>query len=125
MPDEERGVRPLRGAERRRDTRTVVDFPVVIALPDGEHQARLRDVSQSGVCFFLDRRIPEMTILQMEFDLPRNTGGEEAHVTGGGVVVRCQPVSQHVDHYEVAVFLNDLSSENRERLAQYVSSQAG
>jgi hypothetical protein len=41
------------------------------------------------------------------------------------VVVRCQPLSPRVDHYEIAVFLNDINEENRDRLDAYVAREAG
>jgi len=104
--------------ERRRQPRVSFDCPVTIALPDGEFDARLRDLSTSGVCFFLDRRIPEMTVLQMQLPL-----GEEKTIQGSGVVVRCQPVSPHVDHYEVALFFSDLSEDSRRDLAEFVGAR--
>jgi hypothetical protein len=117
-----------KGAERRRHPRAPLDWPITISLPDGDHEARLRDVSRSGVCFFLDRRIPEMTVLRMELDLPIRAGDvpgadpKERHVGGTGVVVRCQPLSPHVDHFEIAIFLNEITDEDRERLESYVSA---
>jgi len=110
------------GSERRRHPRVALDWPLTITLEDGTHQARLRDISQAGVCFFLDRRIPEMTILRMSLDLPQDGGASLAPIQGGGVVVRCQALSEHVDHYEIAVFLNDVADEHRERLTAYVDA---
>lgn len=119
-------TREPRGAERRRHPRVPFDWPVTIALPDGEHAARLRDVSRAGVCFFLDRRIPEMTVLRLAVDLPeRGTGAArspEYTVRGSGVVVRCRPLSPHVDHFEVAVFLNDISELDRAKLEAFVQA---
>ncbi len=109
-----------RGAERRRDPRAHIDLPIKIALPDGEHDARLRDVSKGGVCFYLDRKIPEMTMLRLELDLPSEPGELPQRVRGAGVVVRCLPLSPQIDHYEIAVFLNDITDSNRERLEEYV-----
>jgi hypothetical protein len=103
------------GIERRRHPRRPVGWPLRISLPDGEHEARLRDISRAGLCFFLDRRIPEMTLLRLRIEPPANGGPPEA-VEGGGVVVRCRPLSPHVDHYEIAVFLNELDASNRRRL---------
>ena len=119
--------------ERRRHPRVTLDWPVTIALSDGTHEARLRDVSRAGVCFFLDRRIPEMTILRMQLDLPPGLGsgapvvedGPLLRIEGGGVVVRCQALSPHVDHYEVAVFLNDIDDDNRDRLEEFLVAREG
>ena len=41
---------------------------------------------------------------------------------GNGVVVRCRALAPSLEHYEVAVFLNDMTEEDRERLADFVSS---
>lgn len=111
------------GHERRRHPRATIDCPVTIALADGPHQARLRDVSRAGVCFFLDQRVPEMTILRMELDLPEEEEGEQTHIEGSGVVVRCQPIGPHVEHFEVAVFMNDMTESNREALEGYVQAR--
>jgi hypothetical protein len=115
--------------DRRRYSRVPLDWPVTIALADGTFPARLRDVSQAGMCFFLDRRVPEMTILRMDLVLPpapgKAPGATGERVTGSGVVVRCQALSRHVDHYEIAVFLNDLDDEARARIAAFVSRAGG
>jgi len=110
------------GSERRRHPRVALDWPLTISLDDGTYQARLRDISQAGVCFFLDRRIPEMTILRMSLSLPQDGGEALAPIQGGGVVVRCQALSERVDHYEIAVFLNDVDEEHRIRLTAYVDA---
>ena len=43
-----------RGAERRQHLRARAEWPITIRLEDGEHEAKLRDVSRGGICFFLD-----------------------------------------------------------------------
>ena len=108
------------GAERRRYPRVPLDLPLTVSLDDGIHEGRLRDVSSAGVCFFLDREVPEMTILRMRFDLPVNGSGGSGAVDGTGVVVRCRPLSPCVDHYEIAVFLNDLTEGDRRRITEFV-----
>ena len=110
--------RPQGSDERRHHPRATVDWPLTIALEDGPHEARLRDVSRSGVSFYLDQRVPEMTLLRLELELP----GSGVRVRGTGVVVRCQPVSPALEHFEVAVFLNDMGAEDREARAALVRS---
>jgi hypothetical protein len=116
--------RPSHPAERRLHPRVEVDCPVTVSLPDGQHAARLRDLSRAGVCLFLDRRIPEMTILGLSLELPPLPGARARRVQGRGVVVRCQALSPHVDHFEIAVFLNDLDERNRRTLEDYVALRA-
>ncbi len=112
--------------ERRRHPRVPFDWPVTIALADGTFQARLRDVSRAGMCFFLDRRVPEMTVLRMDLELPPAPGKEQGErVSGSGVVVRCQALSKHLDHYEIAVFLNHLTDEARAAIEVFVTRAAG
>jgi hypothetical protein len=108
---------PREGDDRRHHPRVSVDWPLAIALDDGVHEARLRDVSRSGVSFYLDRRVPEMTLLRLELDLPET--GER--VSGTGVVVRCRPLSPALEHFEVAVFLNEMSADDRRSLAELVT----
>lgn len=112
--------RPSHPAERRRTPRVEVDCPVTVELADGSHAARLRDLSTAGICLFLDRRVPEMTILGLSLELPPVPGSAVRRVQGRGVVVRCLPLSAHVDHFEIAVFLNDVDQRNRQALAEYV-----
>ncbi len=110
--------------ERRAHPRAAGEWPITILLDDGSHAARLRDISRSGICFYLDRRIPVMTILSVQIDLPVRGPSGGGRVEGRGVVVRCQPIAKALDHYEIAVFLNDLADFQRERLAGFVAAAA-
>jgi hypothetical protein len=107
-------------AERRRYPRAIAEWPITIILEDGAHEARVRDVSRAGVCFFLDRALPMMTRLRIELDLPVPDGIRR--ISGDGAVVRSERISKRVDHYEVAVFLHDMAEPDRETLEEYVSA---
>lgn len=111
---------PHSGRERRQHPRAEAQWPVDLQLADGPCKARLRDVSQSGVCFFVERPIGLMTLLQLELDLPAAPGAKARKVRGAGAVVRCERISPGVEHYEVAVFLHDVSETDREALAAHV-----
>jgi hypothetical protein len=113
-----------RGRERRKHPRASCDCTITIQLDDGPRRARLRDISRAGLCFFLDRPLTEMTLLAVRIDLPAVGRGAALHIQGQGVVVRCLPIAQGVDHYEVAVFLNSLGEEQREQLDLFVSALA-
>ena len=108
------------GAERRRHPRAEADWTVEIALDDGTHRARLRDVSRIGLCFHVERAIPMMTVLQIALDLP--VDGGVRRVSGSGAVVRCQRISPTLEHYEVAVFLHDMAEGDRAALDAHVRS---
>ena len=42
------------GRDRRRWPRAKADWPITLDLPEGRYEARVRDISQAGVCFFLN-----------------------------------------------------------------------
>lgn len=121
------------GSERRVHARARAEWPVMIELADGPHQARIRDVSRGGICFFLDRPVDEMTLLRVEFDLPeavrraadgsKETDSRHRRLCGQGAVVRCERISAVLEHYEIAVFLTEMSDADRETIAQYVAAK--
>ena len=109
------------GRERRQHPRAEAPWSVKLALDDGQHVARLRDISRAGLCFFLDRPIAPMTLLGVAFDLPDSNNPPGRHsVRGRGAVVRCERISPGVEHYEVAVFLHDLAESDREAIDELV-----
>jgi len=110
--------------ERRAHPRACCDSSITIQLDDGAHHARLRDVSRAGLCFFLDRPIPEMTRLAVRIDLPAVGAVESTCIESRGVVVRCLPISRAVKHFEIALFLNELGESEREHLDAFVASVA-
>lgn len=109
------------GRERRRHARARAEWPVTVALDDGLHEAKIRDVSRGGICFFLDRPIPEMTLLRVEFDLPITAGVRR--ISGQGAVVRCEQISVVLDHYEIAVFLTEMADPDRATIETYVDAK--
>lgn len=84
-------------------------------------EVRLRDLSVSGLCFFSEEPLTEMTVLQIVLELP-GPNGKTDRIEAGGAVVRCQPISPRVEHYEVAVFFHDISGTSRERLQGFVAA---
>lgn len=110
-----------KGAERRRWPRADADIPVAISLDGVVHQARVRDVSRAGVCFYLDRPAPLMTVLGVELDA--HQAGEGRKIRGQGAVVRCEKISPHVSHYEIAVFFHDMSESDRATLDALVRAR--
>lgn len=115
-------MRTPSGRERRAHPRASCDGTLTLQLQDGEHRARLRDVSRAGICFFLDRPLEEMTLLAVRIDLPARAARSAARIEGRGVVVRCLPIAEGVAHYEIAVFLNELADPQRAFLDAFVAS---
>jgi hypothetical protein len=108
------------GAERRRWPRARIDLPITVALEGGTAEARLRDLSRAGVCFYLDRPIPLMTVLELRLELP--VEGGQRRIQGRGAVVRSEKISAHLDHYEVAVFLHEIAEPDRRCIEQFIAA---
>lgn len=109
------------GADRRRWKRAHSELPITLALDGGKLEAKLRDVSRAGVCFYLERSIPLMTVLSIALDLPAEAAtGRTRKVRGQGAVVRCERISPSLSHWEVALFLHDMSEADRAALDAYV-----
>jgi hypothetical protein len=106
-------------SERRRWTRADADLAVTVNLAGGRSEARLRDISRAGVCFFLDRPIPLMTVLELSVSLPIKGGLRR--VGGHGAVVRCEKIAKAVEHYEVAVFLHEMAEADRRAIEEFVA----
>ncbi|HTF86955.1 MAG TPA: PilZ domain-containing protein [Planctomycetota bacterium] len=115
-------LRPLQGRERRAHPRAAADWPLEIMLTSGPRpglvQARVRDVSRAGVSFYVDRPIAMMTMLELSLELPSAKGRQK--LRGKGAVVRCEKISAAVEHYEVAVFLHELSETDRRAIDLHV-----
>jgi hypothetical protein len=80
----------------------------------------LRDISRAGVCFFLDRPIPLMTVLELSVSLKVKAGLRR--VGGHGAVVRCERIAKAVEHYEVAVFMHEMAEADRRTIEEFVAS---
>ena len=101
----------------------------------GQHAARVRDLSKAGICFYMEYPIPLMTVLEIALELPVEghppgskpgpKNGEIRRVRGTGAVVRCEPISASIEHYEVAVFIQHMEETDREAVAAHVAKLAG
>lgn len=81
----------------------------------------MRDISRAGICFYLDRALPLMTVMGIELDASAVGAGRRLH--GQGAVVRCAKISPHVSHYEVAVFFHDMADSDRATLDALVRAR--
>jgi|688.fasta_scaffold13061_13 hypothetical protein len=116
---EQSAPRQPSGAERRRWLRVACDIPVTLNLGGSRCEAKLRDLSRAGACFFLDRPVPLMTVLELslELKLPRGV----RRIRGNGAVVRCERIAKAVDHYEIALFLHELAEIDRKAIEEFLA----
>ena len=119
---------PFAGRDRRRHPRATADWPLELQLGAVKVPARLRDVSRSGICFFLERAIPEMTVLGLDVALPEEAGSDGVaraasaprRIRARGVVVRCEKLSAALEHYEVAVFFHQIDKADAAAIDEIV-----
>ena len=45
------------------------------------------------------------------------------YVNGYGAVVRCEKISKAIDHYEIALFLNEMAEADRKAIEDFVAAQ--
>lgn len=83
-------------------------------------EAETKNLSTSGVYCLVNKFIAPMTKLAVEFSLPRKP--HAVLIRSTGVVVRIEPVVQanQRGQYLIAIFFSDLSSRDRESIAQFV-----
>ena len=83
-------------------------------------QAESKNLSTSGADCLIDKFIAPMTKLEVAFELPRKPHAVTIRSTG--VVVRIEPVvtANQRGQYFMAVFFSDLSTRDRESIAQFV-----
>ncbi|MBI3321790.1 MAG: PilZ domain-containing protein [Candidatus Omnitrophica bacterium] len=106
--------------ERRQTPRVVERVSVALADAQTAFQAETQNLSASGVYCTLDRFIPPMTKLHVEFDLPN--GARVTRIRCSGVVVRVEPLVANVakGRYYLAIFFTDLSERDRSAISQFV-----
>jgi len=107
--------------ERRRHSRlSVRDLPIIL---EGEIPLRVRDLSQSGACFFSETPLRMMTHVHFSFNF-QTPDGQSLKAEGEGVVVRCERLSPALGHYEVALFFQDLYPGSADAIRAYLERQA-
>ena len=109
--------------ERRRAPR--VDERVSVALTDEgkAFHTESENLSATGVYCTLDRFIPPMTKLQVQFELP--DGARRVRIRCEGVVVRVEPIIANAERgrYHVAVFFSELTEHDRAAISRFVSQR--
>ena len=109
--------------ERRRAPRVVERVPVALTDEGKAFQAESENLSATGVYCTLDRFIPPMTKLQVQFELP--DGARHVRIRCEGVVVRVAPIVTTATRgrYHVAVFFSELTEHNRAAISRFVSQR--
>lgn len=112
-------------AERRKHPRTENILPLKISKKGLDVITETRNISCSGVYCRVDRPIPLMSKIGITLLLPIYTGNKvkTKKIRCNGVVVRSEPtIVKEVDTacQNIAVFFSELSTNDKNRIAQYV-----
>lgn len=88
------------------------------------------DISASGVYCKVEKEIPLLSRIKVLLILPKIKKGradeeKTMKVETDGVVVREHPVIKdgQIDHYDVAIFFDNISAKDRERLLEYINQK--
>ena len=113
-------VEPHRPKERRLHPRYTVKGKVELAVGK-EGPAVLRDLSMSGLSCISPRPFDEMTVLEINMQLPLKSGKKA--FKAGGAVVRCDKSREGGGHV-VAVFFTQMDAANSKVLSEFIHDQA-
>lgn len=93
---------------------------------EGQVTNSCENISQSGLLCYTKKPIEEMKVLDIVLELPLEREDRVVatadNVECVGVVVRCNAVDRggSDELYEVAIYFNEISDYNRDKLARYV-----
>ena len=106
--------------ERRSAPRVDHQIPVVIGERRRSFIAQTKNLSASGAYCTFANFVAPMTKLQVRLQL--DLDGRSQMIACQGIVVRVNPpsVRRRCSAYDVAIFFNDLSDEDRTAVARYV-----
>ena len=106
--------------ERRHSPRAAEQIAMMVTEDHAGLRAETKNLSASGAYCTLDRFIPPMTKLQLQFELPN--GSRPLSIRCSAVVVRVAPLitSAQRGQYQVALFFSDLSDRQRSAITRFV-----
>lgn len=109
--------------ERRGAPRSVKDIEMKMKLGELDTVIHTLNISASGAYCKIDKEMPLMSRVKLVIMLPEQGAGNRIEVTG--VIVREHPVvvDGKIQHYDVAIFFEDISRKDRDALTRYVSEK--
>ena len=117
-------------SEERRGAPRVEDEALSLKLHTGDFNTITHslNISSSGIYCKIDKEIPPMSRVKLILMVPDNS--KEAvpskRLEVDGVVVREHPViiDGQTKHYDVAIFFDALSEDDRKAISDYISRKA-
>jgi hypothetical protein len=112
----------MRQVERRSSPRVETDVPLRLTFKDSTVETRIRDLSTPGIRFRSPSALPLLCRVQIALELPSRGGAKLAvPIAINGVVVRCD--ERQGRDFDTAIYFEDLSSQARLQLSQFVSGR--
>lgn len=86
-------------------------------------QTESKNLSASGVYCTLERFIPPMTKLRVQFEVPN--GSRRVRIACTGVVVRVDPVIREAQQgaYNTAIYFSDITDRDRAAISHFVEQR--
>jgi len=111
--------------DRRSNPRVPADFNAKVTAGDDGFEAKVKNVSASGVLLISSTPLTEMTMVRMRLSVPPMNGDSSAYAFEiTGAVVRCEEISANdPTSYELAVFLTNMPREAKLALAEFVANR--
>lgn len=112
--------------DRRSNPRVPADFNAKVTAGDDGFEAKVKNVSASGVLLVSGTPLTEMTMVRMRLSVPPMNGDSSAYAFEiTGAVVRCEEIASEdaPASYELAVFLTNMPREAKLALAEFVATR--
>lgn len=103
----------------RLDVRVKVDYEIVQS-PQEKFKSFTKNLSQGGICLFLDNYLKKDTLLDLKLHVPDQTQPLEA--TGKIVWIDTFKIGDKdaKEHFEAGIEFVDISQEDKDKIGKYV-----
>lgn len=110
--------------ERRQAPRAENKIPFKFSHEDGDIVTETVNISRSGVSCRVNKFIEPMMKVKVNFLLPVKNSNQSTNkrISCNGIVVRTELVSTDEGFYNVAIFFNEISTKDAEKIDDYVRS---
>jgi hypothetical protein len=106
--------------ERRVHPRLAHKLPLNLAVNGYDFSTVSRNISSVGAYCHLDKYMPPFTKISVKLSLPnKDEAGKNTIVECKGVVVRTEDEAD--GGFNLAIFFNQMRSDQRKKIAQYIS----
>ena len=106
------------GGERRINPRLDHKLPMNMAVNGYDFSTTTHNLSCVGAYCHINKYVPPFTKISVKLSLPLDTAGKNNLIECKGVIVRSEDETK--GGFNIAIFFNEIRSEERKKLAQYI-----